>query len=190
MPETERDWSLCGFLHSPTQPSPLTGFPSAYEVVGEWETFPLSCEDYVLLGVGDPVWKERIWNKLQGRVTFFTYVAPNATIGKFNVIGEGSIICPNCSVTTNVRIGKGVTVNNGTNLGHDVKIEDFTSIMGKVTLTGGVRVGVKAYIGAAATVISQKVIGDGATVGAGSVVIRNVPAGITVFGNPAKPIPR
>jgi serine acetyltransferase len=30
------------------------------------------------------------------------------------------------------------------------------------------------------------VIGDGATIGAGSIVVSNVPAGMTVFGNPAK----
>ena len=188
IPEVDRDWSLCGFLHTPLQISPLAGYPTDLAIVGDWENFNFRSDDYVVLGVSDPAWKERIWSMLHGRVSFFTYVAPNVTLGKYNSIGKGSIICPNCVVTTNVKVGKFVTINNSTNIGHDVLIKDFASIMGHVTLTGRVRVGSLAYIGAAATVIPNKNIGDGATVGAGSVVIRNVSNNVTVFGNPAKPI--
>ena len=188
IPITDRDWSLCGFLHTPLENTPLAGYPSDLEVVGDWEAFDFESDDYVLLGVSDPAWKDRIWRTLYGRVTFFTFVAPNVSLGKYNSIGEGSIICPNCVVTTNVTVGKCVTVNNSTNIGHDVLIEDFASIMGHVTLTGRAWVGSRAYIGAAATVIPNKNVGAGAIVGAGSVVIRNVPDGVTVFGNPAKPI--
>lgn len=188
IPVGRRDWSLCGFLHTPLQISPLAGYPTDLTTVGDWQDFDFRSSDYVMVGVSDPAWKERIWNTLHGRVTFFTYIAPNVTLGKFNSIGEGSIICPNCVVTTNVSIGKCVTVNNSTNIGHDVIIDDFASIMGHVSLTGRVRVGSRAYIGAAATVIPHQTVGDGATVGAGAVVIRNVPKNVTVFGNPAKPI--
>ena len=54
-------------------------------------------------------------------------------------------------------------------------------------LAGGVRVGCGAFIGIGASITQCRAIGDGATVGAGSVVIDDVPAYVTVKGVPARP---
>lgn len=186
VPEEQRDWTLAGFLHTPPSPSPLAGFPSALDVVGDWQTFAFSGEDYVVCAVADPGWKERVWGHLQGRVRFFTYIAPSAVVGRFNEFGEGVIVCPNCVLTTNIRLGTCVTLNVACGLGHDVRVGDFCSLMGRVSLTGGVNVERKVLLGSGATVLPHKSVGEGSTVGAGSVVIRNVRAGTTVFGNPAR----
>lgn len=53
-------------------------------------------------------------------------------------------------------------------------------------VNGHVHIGKGAYVGCGALIAPGKKIGDGATVGIGSVVVTNVKAGITVFGNPAK----
>jgi sugar O-acyltransferase (sialic acid O-acetyltransferase NeuD family) len=188
IPEAKRDWQLKGFLHTATNPSPLAGYPSDYEILGSWEDYPLTKADYAVVAVADPGWKERIYNHLKGQVTFFTYVAPDATVGKFTTIGEGSIICPKCILSTNVTIGRCVIVNNRTSLGHDVRVGDFSSLMGNVSLNGGVQVGTNAFIGSKALVLPKTAVEDNSVVGAGSVVIKTVKSGTTVFGNPAKVI--
>jgi acetyltransferase-like isoleucine patch superfamily enzyme len=57
-----------------------------------------------------------------------------------------------------------------------------------VDLTGSVTVGSRVMFGTHAAVIPGRQIGDDALIGAGSAVIRNVPAGVTVMGVPAKRI--
>jgi len=53
-----------------------------------------------------------------------------------------------------------------------------------------ITIGRNVWIGGGAIVVPGVTIGDDAIVGAGSVVTRNVPAGATVAGNPARPIIR
>jgi sugar O-acyltransferase (sialic acid O-acetyltransferase NeuD family) len=188
IPEAKRDWQLVGYLHTYFEHSPLEGFPSDYQIVGGWEEYPLTKKDYCIIAVADCVWKEKIYNHLKRKVSFYTYISPDAVVGKFNQISEGSIVCPKCIISTNVVLGKCVTINSSTQLGHDVTVGDFTSIMGSVNLNGGVSVGSKVYIGSKATIIPKTLIEDNSMVGAGSVVIRKVKTGTTVFGNPAKVI--
>ena len=186
IPEEKRDWELVGFLHSFSGESPLAGFSTGYKILGDWETFPLTKNDYCLISVLDCSWKEKIYNHLRDRTSFFTYIAPSAIVGKFNIIGEGTIICPNCIITTNINLGKCTTLNIGTQIGHDVTIGDFSSLMTNVDLGGGVTIGKSVLIGSKATIIPKMKIEDSSMIGAGSVVIKKVKTGTTVFGNPAK----
>ncbi|MNP83810.1 maltose O-acetyltransferase [compost metagenome] len=55
-------------------------------------------------------------------------------------------------------------------------------------MAGGVRVGRGVSIHPRATIAKDVSVGDGATIGIGSVVVNDVPAGVTVFGNPARVI--
>jgi len=186
IPENRREWEFKGFLHTYQGISPLEGYPSDYSILGNWEDYPLSKNDYCIISVADCGWKEKIYNQLKDRTTFFTYIAPNAIIGKFNKIDEGCIICPDCVITTNVCLGKCTTLNIGTQIGHDSKIGNFSSLMPGVDLGGRVNVGKSVFIGSKATIIPKIRVEDYSIIGAGSVVIKKVKTGTTVFGNPAK----
>jgi putative colanic acid biosynthesis acetyltransferase WcaF len=65
---------------------------------------------------------------------------------------------------------------------HDHRQEDFPLTTAPIT------VGARAWVAARAIVLPGITIGEGAVVGAGSVVTRDVPAGATVAGNPARPV--
>jgi acetyltransferase-like isoleucine patch superfamily enzyme len=72
---------------------------------------------------------------------------------------------------------------------HECVVEDGVTIMAGAKIMGEVIIRRNALIGGGATIMGVE-IGEGATVGAGALVTKNVPPGITVVGVPAKPMQR
>jgi len=108
-----------------------------------------------------------------------------------NQIGEGVVLCGNTMVTSNVVIGRYFHCNIYSYVEHDCFIGDFVTFAPAVRCNGYVNIGNHAYIGAGA-VLKQGVegkplrIGEGAIVGMGAIVTKDVPAFMTVVGNPAR----
>ncbi len=106
-------------------------------------------------------------------------------------IGEGAILCPFVTLTSNIRIGKQFHANLYSYVEHDCVIGDFVTFAPGVHCNGNIHIQDHAYIGAGAVIKqgvpgSPLVIGRGAVVGMGAVVTKDVPAGATVVGNPAR----
>jgi sugar O-acyltransferase (sialic acid O-acetyltransferase NeuD family) len=186
MPIPKADWRIAGFLDDNLKA--LDGCRSDYEVLAKIRDFRFKKGDLALLAIADPEYKRKLVELLNCKVGFLTYIAPDAFIGKFVKIGEGSVVCPRAFIGPSAEIGRAVTVNGGTKLGHDVRIGDYSSLMVDITVGGHSEIGAGVYIGSGVTIIPSRKIRDRARVGAGSVVIRNVPEGQSVFGNPAVPI--
>ena len=178
-----------GFLHNIKNGNPLENYPSDYKILGDWETFPFEKGDRCIIGIADVEWREKIFNKLKDKIWFMPFVAHNAIVGKFNSIHDGSVICPNCIITTNVKLGIGCLLNIGTQIGHDVEMGNFCSLMANVDLGGFVKLGDKVFMGTNSTIIPSRKVASNVRIGAGSIVLRNIrKEGITVFGNPAEKI--
>lgn len=117
-------------------------------------------------------------------------------------LGEGCIISKNVYIDENVQIGSRVKVQNNVNVYHGVTIEDDVFLGPSMTFTNDmyprafssdwevsdtlVKKGVS--IGANASIRCGVTIGEYAMVGAGSTVVKNVPAHALVVGNPARQI--
>lgn len=88
--------------------------------------------------------------------------------------------------------GMGLVVNDLTVIGRNVVLRHTTTIGVKETLPFGTRaapiIGDDVDIGAHVVILGPITVGSGARIGAGSVVIKDVPAGATVVGNPARAI--
>ena len=108
-------------------------------------------------------------------------------------LAEGAVLCPFVTLTSNIRIGQHFQANIYSYVEHDCVIGDFVTFAPGVQCNGNVHVDDHAYIGTGA-VIKQGlpdaplVIGRGAVVGMGAVVTKSVPPGVTVVGNPARPL--
>jgi acetyltransferase EpsM len=142
-----------------------------------------------LIAVAEPAEKKRIALMLDSYGwQAETFIHDSAAIGLAPKIGAGTIICPRCCISTDATIGEHVLVNSASGVGHDAVVGNYCSLLGAVSVNGNVQVGEGVLFGAGAMVYPGKKVGDWAKVGLGSVVLRNVPANATVFGNPAQKI--
>lgn len=149
---------------------------------------PLADVQSAQIGAGTQVWQ-------------FVVVLPGARIG------EDCNLNAQCFVENDVILGHRVTVKSGVQLWNGVQLDDDVFIGPNVTFTNDkfprskvypdafVKTLVKrgASIGANATVLCGVTIGEGAMIGAGSVVTHDIPAGEVWVGNPArrlKTVPR
>lgn len=146
-----------------------------------------SAEMFVV-GIGDPKVRSQLASAFEhAGLEAATLIHPSATMGADVQIEAGSVISSHVSITTNVRIGRHVHVNLNSTVGHDTVIKDFVTINPLVSVSGGVTLGERTLLGTHSCILQGIVIGEGSTVGAGAVVIRNVEAQVTVIGVPAIP---
>ncbi len=123
-------------------------------------------------------------------VQFFEVRAANVVQHDDVQLGDGAVLCPFVTLTSNISIGQHFHANIYSYVEHDCLIGDFVTFAPGVMCNGNVHIEDHAYIGAGA-VIKQGlpgaplVIGRGAVVGMGAVVTKSVPPGVTVVGNPA-----
>jgi sugar O-acyltransferase (sialic acid O-acetyltransferase NeuD family) len=178
------DFKLVGYIDDNLKA--LEGFKSEYKVLGTVDGYEFNRSDYAVVSIADPCIKESIYKKLKGKVNFYTFIARSALIADPADIGEGSVICPNSIVSANTRMGRFITVNCATQLGHDSVIGDYSSFMASVMIGGESMIGEKAYFGSQSTLVPGRKICKDVKITAGSVVVGNINKPGVYFGNPAK----
>ncbi len=148
---------------------------------------------FINVAISNSKVREKLVNScLYDGFELFTLTASNVVIMDNVTLGEGSILCPFVTLTSDIVIGQSFHANIYSYVAHDCVIGDYVTFAPGVMCNGNVVVEDHAYIGTGA-IIKQGlpgkpiVIGKGATVGMGAVVTKSVDAGITVVGNPAKP---
>lgn len=127
------------------------------------------------------------------RIWAFTHILPNARIG------EDCNICDHVFIENDVVIGDRVTIKCGVQIWDGISLKDDVFVGPNATFTNDLYPRSKqafklqrtvvergASIGANATVLCGITIGEGAMVGAGSVVLKDVPPFAVVAGNPAR----
>jgi sugar O-acyltransferase (sialic acid O-acetyltransferase NeuD family) len=128
-------------------------------------------------------------------IRFMDARASNVVIMDDVVVGEGAVLSPFVTLTSNIRIGRHFHANLYSYVEHDCVIGDFVTFAPGVQCNGNVRIEDFAYVGAGAilrqgTPSSPLIIGRGATIGMGAVVTRDVEPETTVVGVPARRLTR
>ena len=175
-----------GFLDA--DPGALARFSGYPPVVGAPETYAPEPDDVFIVAIGNMAVRMRIADMIGKRGgRFIPVVHRSASLGPGVTVGEGSFVSHNAVLTVDVRVGRHACIFQGSVLGHDSSVGDFGMVYSLCSIGGGVCIGSGAAVYPGSRIAPRRKVGDRAVVGIGSVVLLDVPAGTTVFGNPAAP---
>jgi len=146
---------------------------------------------FVIIAIADGKIREKLTNKcLNDNIELYNIKASNVAELINIKIDSGYILNPFVTLTSDIKIGKSFQANLYSYVAHDCVIGDYVTFAPSVKCNGNVVIEDFAYVGTGAIIKQGKTnkplkIGKGAIVQAGSFVTKNVPNGMTVFGNPA-----
>lgn len=139
-----------------------------------------------IIAIGDGKIRKNIIQKIESE--YITVIHPKAVVSKYASIGKGSQILAGCIINAAAVIGDHCIINTGAVVEHDCVIGDFVHLSPNTSIGGGVKIGECTQIGIGASIIQNITIGSNVILGAGSVVISDIPDNCTAVGIPAKPI--
>lgn len=138
---------------------------------------------------GDGTARHRVRTMLAARGARFTTIVSPTVLAVTPLDGlVNCLIVGACSISNDTTFGTDILIQTLAVLGHDVVIGDGVTISAHAFIGGNAILENRCTIHPHAVVLPKVTVGEGAVVGAGTVVIKNVPPGATVFGVPAKVI--
>ncbi len=120
------------------------------------------------------------------RQRWATLIDPTAMVAHSARLGAGCVVYPHAFIGAGACVGDRLFMLAGAAINHDDQLGDNVTLCSGATLAGSVKVGDNAYLGQACSVRQHVNIGAASVVGMGAVVLKDVPAGSTVAGNPAR----
>lgn len=164
----------------------FNAYPPILNSVENYEVLP---DDCFICALGDPLYKKKYIDIIeQKNGYFYSLIHSSVIIYDSAVVGRGVIICPYSVISCNVSIGDHVTIHPFADIGHDASVGKYSVIGSHTRISGFSEIGVACAVHTGSQVLPHKKVGNNAVVGAGSIVIKNVKEGVTVFGNPATKI--
>ena len=180
------EWSVAGFLND--IPDALDGFAGLPPIRGGTDYQPEE-GDVFICAIGEIPGRMAVSAKFKQRgARFVNLIQPSACVSRSVNLGEGIVIEAFSGIGADACIGDFSTILGHVSIGHDVRLGSYTQVSPFASILGRTEIGDEVLIGSHAVILPDRKIGAGAKVGAGSVVVRDVAPGATVFGVPARQI--
>jgi sugar O-acyltransferase (sialic acid O-acetyltransferase NeuD family) len=188
--EREGRYSLVGLIDSFR--SPGDHLPP-YRILGSEETLATLVEKGEVYGglvaIGDNWQRHLMAEKIRSLAPEFVFVNaihPSAQIAASVQIGEGTAIMAGAVVNSDCSIGALCILNTRSSLDHDSVMQDCSSLAPNVTTGGHVTIGAYAAVSLGASIVHRRQIGKHVVIGAGAVVLKDVPDCSVAYGTPAR----
>jgi sugar O-acyltransferase (sialic acid O-acetyltransferase NeuD family) len=139
-----------------------------------------------ILGIGSNATRKRFAETLPCRWT--TVVHPSAVVHGSATLGPGTVVFAGAVIQPDARVGAHAIVNTSSSIDHDCQIGDWVHLGPGVRLCGGVILEAGVMLGVGSVVTPLRRVGAWTTVGAGAVVVRDLPPGVTAVGVPAREV--
>jgi len=173
-----------------------TGNLMGCDIIKEEEFDYCNIENFnIVVAVGSPKLRKKIVDSIllkNPSAEFQTLIHPSAkTMGlKYDwsniSIGKGSVICANCILTGDIKLGDFSQLNLSTTIGHDVKAGDYFTTAPGVHINGNNNIGNQVYFGSNTSTVENIKIVDNITIGANACVTKDLFEAGTYIGLPAK----
>lgn len=182
-------WNILGFIDDNLQ---IQGhIIDGYKVIGTTASVAKYTDAYYVCAIGSARIRRMLVEKIMSiaPVRFATLIDPSCVCSRERInVGEGCIICANTYITLDIEIGEHVYIGGNGTIGHDAKIGSFVTLYPGVNVSGSTHISDGCELGTGTQIIQGLSVGANTIVGAGSVIVRNLPPDCTAVGVPAKPI--
>jgi acetyltransferase EpsM len=185
------NFNIVGFLDDVNLGRKGTEFCDATILGGREQLEPLRNNKirHIILGFGDCQARlalSSVVNQYGFELT--TVVHPRAVIARDIIVGLGTVIMAGVVVNPGSAVKDNVILNTLSSIDHDCVIENGVHIGPGAHIGGGAIIGEGTWVGIGAIIKDNIKIGRGSIIGAGAVVIKDIPDGVVAFGVPAKVI--
>lgn len=181
-------WNIVGYIDDEEAKYDKTFY--RYDVLGG-RNFLLSIRNdvAVAVAVGSPIARRNVVAAIsKANIEFPVLIHPNVVLSPTVRIGHGSIICAGNILTVEITIGKHVHLNLDCTVGHGAVLGDCVTVNPSVNISGDATLGSYSNIGTASQIIEGVSVGENVVLGAGAVVIRDIPSHTVAVGVPAQVI--
>jgi sugar O-acyltransferase (sialic acid O-acetyltransferase NeuD family) len=138
-------------------------------------------------GVGYSTLRRRLVLLAKNRdVQFGNIIHPSVIHTRRLAMGKDVTVDAGSIISNHVHIGDHVMIGPACSIGHNTVLKDFASVMHGSNISGDVILGEGCFVGVGTNIIEKRTIGALSVIGAGSVVVDDVPPYTVVAGNPAK----
>jgi sugar O-acyltransferase (sialic acid O-acetyltransferase NeuD family) len=185
----EPQWNLLGFLDD--DPALHGKSVNGYPVIGGCQDIPAKGELFAVCAIGAAAVRQKVTDRLKDiapTLRFATLIDPCAVVSPRVTVGEGAVICAGAVVTVDISIGKHVLISSACTVGHDTVLSDHVTLYPGANVAGNVLLERGVEVGTGAQIIQGKRVGAHAIIGAGAVVVGDLPDRCTAVGVPARPI--
>jgi len=185
----QKKWNILGFLDSDQSlaGTEVGGVP----ILGDDDWCRSNNDKSVrfVCAIGNPKVRSKAVEKLLAmNCQFASVLHPNVRVPDSVHVGVGSVIMAGTQFTTDAVIGSHVVVYLNCSITHDVRVGDFCLISPGCNLSGGSVLEAGVEVGTGVSILPRRRIGAWTIVGAGSIVIDDIPANCTAVGTPCRVI--